>query len=352
MQEHRRVIRWAAIGLGLSIALITLKFAAYALTGSAAILSDALESGINVVTSGFALFAVWLAAQPRDENHPYGHGKVEYVSAAIEGVLVATAGVGVVLVAVRRLVQPAPLANLDLGMALTVVVALIALVGGTALVAAGRRYESPTLEADGAHIRADAFTSFGAFFSTLLVHWTGLVWIDAVAAFLLGLLLVVSGVRVLRRGVGGLMDEAVPQLLDQIASVLLDTREPGIIAPHAVKVHRLGQFVHIDLHLVLPRFWALERGHDVSHRIEDALREQFGARTEVMLVYEPCTSQSCSYCDLEDCPVRAEPFARPLPWTGAQIAQRRRPGPVTGVVPDAPAATDDDRGAPPASTDH
>lgn len=327
-QQPRQVIRWAAFGLGISIALIVLKFAAYAITGSAAMLSDALESGINVFTSGFALFAVWLSAQPKDANHPYGHGKIEYVAAAIEGVLVAAAGIGVLLVAVRRLVEPQALERLDVGLILTFLVAWIALIAGTLLVRAGRAHESPTLEADGVHIRADAFTSFGAFVSTLLVHWTGLVWIDAAAAMALGAVLVVSGIRVLRRSVGGLMDEAVPGLLDQIGEVLVEVREPGIIAPHAVKVHRLGQAIHIDLHLVLPRFWSLERAHDVSHRAEDALRDAFGTSSEVMLVYEPCTERSCSYCDLAECPIRSTTFVARLPWTGERIARRHRPAPI------------------------
>lgn len=329
MQDHQRVIGWAGGGLALSVLLIVLKFGAWALTDSAAILSDALESGIHVVTSGFALFAVWLSAQPRDANHPYGHGKVEYVSALIEGVLVTVAGLGIMLVAVRRLIHPQELDNLDLGMSLTVLVAVLAFCGGTALIRAGQHHESPTLEADGIHIRADALTSFGAFVSTLLVHWTGLMWIDAVAAGCLGIFLLVSGVGVVRRGVGGLMDEAVPGLLDRIAVVLEETREPGVIAPHAVKVHRLGQAIHIDLHLVLPRFWQLERGHEVSHRIEDVLRKEFGTLSEVQLVYEPCTPFSCSYCDLDDCPVRSVEFVAGLPWTGEQISRRRRPGPVS-----------------------
>jgi cation diffusion facilitator family transporter len=327
-QQPRQVIRWAAFGLAVSIALIVLKFAAYAITGSAAMLSDALESGINVFTSGFALFAVWLSAQPKDANHPYGHGKIEYVAAAIEGVLIAAAGIGVLLVSVRRFVEPQSLERLDVGLVLTFVVACIALAAGTLLIRAGRRHESPTLEADGVHIRADAFTSFGAFGSTLVVHWTGLVWVDAAAAMLLGAVLVFSGIRVLRRSVGGLMDEAVPGLLDQIGEVLHEVREPGIIAPHAVKVHRLGQAIHIDLHLVLPRFWSLEHAHDVSHRAEDALREAFGTSSEVMLVYEPCTERSCSYCDLADCPIRGVPMVRTLPWTGATIARRNRPAPI------------------------
>ena len=326
----RAVVRWATFGLGVSIALIALKAAAFGLTGSAAILSDALESCIHVVTSGFALFAVWLAAKPKDENHPYGHGKVEYFAAFTEGLLVALAGIAVIAISAQRLVDPQPLQRLDVGAALTALSALVCVGAGTALIRAGRRFESPTLEADGVHIRSDAVTSVGALVSTVLVRATGWLWLDSVAGILLGIVLVFSGARLVRRAVGGLMDEALPDVLERIAEVLLAQRRPGWVAPHACKVHRLGQSIHVDLHIVFPRFWALEDAHDASHTTEDALRAEFGERTEVMLHYEPCTPRSCTYCDAEDCPLREAAFRAALPWTGSTIARRNRPQPPKG----------------------
>lgn len=343
----RKVVLWAALGLAVSIVLIAIKVAAFGLTGSAAILSDALESCIHIVTSGFALFAVWLAAQPQDENHPYGHGKVEYFAAFTEGCLVSLAGVAVIALSAHRLVEPQPLHRLDVGVALSLVSATICLVSGTALARAGRRYESPTLEADGVHIRSDAITSFGAFCATLIVMATGAIWVDSVAGIGLGIVLVLGGAKVVRRAVGGLMDEALPEVLARIADVLLEHRAPGWIAPHACKIHRLGQSIHIDLHLVFPRFWELERAHDTAHRVEDALRDEFGERTEVMLHYEPCTPKSCTYCDAEACPVRDAAFVRMLPWTGESIARRRRPGPIEAGASGASAAPEP---TPPAPT--
>ena len=157
--------------------------------------------------------------------------------------------------------------------------------------------------------------------STVLVRATGWLWLDSVAGILLGIVLVFSGARLVRRAVGGLMDEALPDVLERIAEVLLAQRRPGWVAPHACKVHRLGQSIHVDLHIVFPRFWALEDAHD-AYTIEDALRAEFGERTEVMLHYEPCTPRSCTYCDAEDCPLRENAFRAALDGFHHRPAQR------------------------------
>lgn len=307
-----------------SISLMFIKLLAYGLTGSAAVLSDALESTIHIVTSGFALFSVWLAAQPRDSNHPYGHGKVEYLSAAVEGTLVAVAGVGILVIAVQRLRHPETLARLDEGLVLSLIAGIVSFATGWLLIRAGKHHESPALEADGVHLRADAFTTAGGIVSLFLVRLTGLVWIDTAIAIILALWLLVNGFMVVRRAVGGLMDEAVPELLDRVAGVLNGSRAEGWVDPHNCKIQRLGQVVHIDMHLVLPRFWSLDDAHREAHHAEDAIRDDFGQGTEVMLVFEPCTRSSCKRCDVNDCPVRDAAFEGRITLTGELISRRYR----------------------------
>ncbi|MCB9507654.1 MAG: cation transporter [Myxococcales bacterium] len=317
-------VRWALVGLVGSVALIALKGLGYVVTGSAAMLSDALESLVHLVTSSFALYAVWLGGLPRDANHPYGHGKVEYLSAAVEGVLVLVAGVGVAIIGVRRLAAPVELPSMWLGAGFSLAAALIALLLGQLLLRAGRRLNSPTLEADGVHIRADALTSFGAFFGLAVVALTGWVVLDALIALGLGLWLIWHGGVVVRAAVGGILDEVRPGLLDRIGQSLLVAREPGWILPHATKVHRLGQAVHIDLHLVFPRYWPLERAHAASHAAADAIRREFGDETDVMVHLESCEPTNCVACDVDDCPVRSAASDGIGDWRGSWISRRLR----------------------------
>lgn len=317
-------MRWAGLALGVSIALVIAKATAFLLTGSSAILSDALESLINIVTSGFALFAVWLSSQPRDREHPYGHGKIEYLSAGIEGILVVMAGLLIMAVSVYRMVVPPELEELEIGAGLTLVSALVAALVGTMLIKAGRKLESQSIEADGVHLRTDAVTSLGATIGVVLVMFTGWVVLDAILAACLAIWLLIEGVRVVRRAVGGILDEASPELLDEIALELEAVRAPGWTVPHHAKVHRLGQSIHIDLHIVFPRFWSLEETHEETVRLERALRDRFGQKSEVMVHMEACRPEGCVACDLEDCPVRSDAFVGRKSWTGESISKSFR----------------------------
>lgn len=319
------ILRWGLVALAVSVALVAIKFTAYVLTSSTAILSDALESVVNIVTSGFTVYAVWLGNKPGDEDHPYGHGRVEYFSVGLEGLFIIAAGLSIGLVATSRLFEPSPLRQLDLGLLLMTVISVSSYAAGTVLIRAGKRHCSGAVEADGHHIRADAITSFGALIGLLLVRVTDAAWIDAAVAITIGIWLVFSGVGMVRKAVAGLMDAADPELLEAIAATLEATREPGWVAPHRAKVHRLGPKIHFDLHLVFPRYWSLERTHEATLRLEDSLRHQFGDDTESMIHMEPCTPRSCSYCDIEACPVRSSPFVERYSWSGEHIAAKHRP---------------------------
>lgn len=302
------------------------KLGIYWLTGSVAVLSDALESIVNIITSGFALFAVWLSREPRDQEHPYGHGRVEYLAELVEGLAVGVAGIAVLVVAISSGASMEQVEGGWIGVGLTALVALLSIVGGTAIVRAGARNNSSSLGADGAHIRADGITTAGTFLSLALVHLTGWVWIDVVVAGGIGVWLCVSAYRLIRSSTSALMDEANPELLDQIGAFLQSVREPGWLAPHETRVHRLGGHIHVDMHMVFPRFWTLERAHDVSNLLECQLEEAWQEEADLMLHMEPCTPFSCHYCDLPDCPVRSEAQTLSPIWTGEYIASHFRHG--------------------------
>jgi cation diffusion facilitator family transporter len=322
----RAALGWALFALGASLTLTFAKFAAWALTGSTSMLSDALESIINVVTSAFALFSVWLATQPRDHDHPYGHGRVEYFSAGLEGALISFAALAIFWVAVPRLLHPAPLEHLDVGLVISLAIGAATWASGAALQRAGRRLQSPTLVADGAHLTSDAWTTFGVAVGLVLVRLTGASWLDPLGGIVMAAWLLFTGTRIVRSSVGALMDEAVPGLVDEIGEVLESVRKPGWVAPHHTKVHRLGQSIHIDLHLVLPRFWSLEHAHEVSERIERAAEARFGPATDVMTHLEPCDDRACGECDLEQCPIRRLPFSARPAWKAGVIDRPYRHG--------------------------
>lgn len=324
----RRTIGWGRFALCASIILMLAKMGVYVLTGSVAVLSDAIESVVNIATSSFALYAVWLAAQPRDRDHPYGHGRVEYLAEAGEGVAIVVAGLAILVVTFSRGPDSGEMSLTPLGIALVGVIGIVTFVAGTSIMGAGTRLRSPTLRADGEHIRADAITTFGAFIGVLLVYLTGQRWIDMLVAVVLGVWLTFTGVRLLLRASGSLMDAANPELLDGIGQTMEAVREPGWVAPHLARVHHLGQEIHVDLHMVFPRFWSLERAHDASVVLEKALDARYGDGTDLMLHMEACTPISCSYCDLEDCPVRSARFEGLAEWTGEYISATQRHGKV------------------------
>lgn len=326
--RRRAVWRWAIVSLVFALGMTAAKWAAFALTLSAAVLSDAVESFVNILSSSFVLYAIWLSNRPRDDEHPYGHGKVEYFSAGFEGALVLFAAISVALVGIQRLVVPVELERLGLGVALELGISVVTLVVGQLVLRAGKTHQSPAIIADGIHIRADAITSVGVAAGMAATLLTGFAWLDAAVALGIGVWLFGSGISVVREAVGGLMDEADPEVLDEIAEVLTSVRQPGWVAPHHGKVHRLGRTIHIDLHMVFPAYWTIERVHDDATVIDRALVEAFGPGSEVMLHMESCTPRSCSYCDAPGCPIRQTPLVRTREWTGEHIASRARPSPL------------------------
>lgn len=324
MSPARRAIRWGIFALVLSTALMFAKFGAYLATQSAAVLSDALESIVNIVTSGFALFAVWLSAQPRDFEHPYGHGRIEYIASALEAVALGVAGAAIIIVTTTRYQQGAVVVDTGTGSVYVTLIAVAALLGGTLLVRRGRKLDSDTLIADGLHIRADAYTTFGTLAALLLVEFTGVVFFDYLVSYLIGVWLCIHCVLILREAAEKLMDRADPALLDDIAELLESIREPGWTSPHQTKVQRLGRDIHVDIHMVFPRYWDLVKTHACASKMEAALEERFGRRSEMMVHMEPCRDRGCATCDKDDCPIRKKAFEGRVAWTGARIAKTAR----------------------------
>jgi cation diffusion facilitator family transporter len=316
----------AAIGLsfGVGVILMAVKFYAYRLTRSSAILSDALESIINVVASGFALISVWFSAQPPDESHPYGHGKIEYFSAGFEGALIMAAAAGIMKTGWNHLVRPQSLPNLSSGLALILAAALVNLLLGLKLIRTGRASASLALEADGRHVITDFISSAVVVAGLVVVSLSGWLWLDGALALAAGVHVMWSGGRLVHQAFGGLMDRSQPELLDEVAAVIQANRRPCWIDVHQLRAWRAGPMTHIDLHLILPTFFSLEKAHAEAKSLEHTLMAHYENRAAVLIHMDPCADPDCPACRLSACAARAAPgHDRPASWTGKSAT---RPG--------------------------
>lgn len=297
------------------IILLATKSVAAAITGSAAILSDALESIINVVASGFAFYSVMLSAQPPDRSHPYGHGKIESFSAGFEGALIILAALAILWEAIPGFFAPAPLAELDMGILLVLGAALVNAALGGFLIHVGHRTHSLALTADGKHLLTDVYTSVGVVVGLGLAWATGWMVLDSITACAVALNIIVSGVNLVHQSVSHLMDEADQAVLYSIVEELQRNRRPEWIDLHHLRSWRSGDRHHIDFHLTLPRYWNLEQCHTTETVVEDWLVERLGGKGEALLHLDPCTPHHCPFCRVADCPVRAGAFRSTPVWT-------------------------------------
>src|SRR5262245_7668788 len=306
--DARVRLRAGLISLAVSVVLLGAKFSAYRLTGSTAILSDALESIVNVVAAAFALSSLAFAGRPADRNHPYGHGKIEFVSATFEGGLIAFAAVLILYEVAQSLLRGVRVRQLEAGMAIVLAAGFANLLLGWFLVRTGRRYSSLVLVADGKHVLSDFWTSAGIVLGLVLVSTTGVVWLDPVVAALVALNLMWTGVRLVRHAAGGLLDEEDPALLTRLLEVLGRHLGGGVIRVHHLRAIRSGRFHHVEAHLVVPEFWSVERAHELSEAVAAQVIEELGVAGELIFHTDPCHRSYCGMCDLDACPVRRDPF--------------------------------------------
>lgn len=301
-------LRVAWLSFAASVFILLVKFLGYHLTGSKAVLSDAMESIVNVVAALAALTVMKQVAVPADDDHPYGHGKLEFFSSAFEGGLIASASVLIAIEAVSALIQGTVLTRLDAGAVLMTVAALGNLALGLLLRRTGERHKSEALKASGQHILSDVYTTGGALLSLLLVWLTGWMWVDPALALLLAFFLAWTGIRIIRRSVGGLLDETDPKAVGELAQALEDRRFPGLIDIHHLKIIRSGRFHHVDAHLVMPRFWDVFTAHQLGEKYEKEVVAAYPYDGEINFHIDPCEDRYCSICDLASCAIRGKAF--------------------------------------------
>jgi cation diffusion facilitator family transporter len=324
-EQHTSAVRMrmAALSLVIGICLLAAKLFAYYLTGSSAVLSDALESIVNIAAAGFALYSVYQATKPPDRCHPYGHGKIEFFSAGFEGALIILAALGIFWVGWKHLAHPRPIPRLDIGLIIVCGSSVINLWLGIALIRVGRRTRSLALEADGRHIMTDVVSSAGVVAGLGLVLATRWYWLDGAIAFLVGINILFSGGKLIRESFRGLMDASDPGLIAVITTLIIQRRRPAWIDIHRLRAWRSGPEIHIDLHLILPKDMPLETAHREAQHLESLLFDHIEGCAGVLVHMDPCRGEDCPLCGRQECSCRREDPSGDNEWAPESMTMGR-----------------------------
>lgn len=312
--QTRTEIKVQRAALIISVALMIVKFIAWYFTLSNAILTDALESIINVVAGSFALYAVMLSAKPSDNDHPYGHGKVEFIVSGIEGGMIALAGIMMIGKAGLAFISPDEIQNVSLGLVLTAITGVINYATAWWLISTGKKHHSLPLIADGEHIKSDAYTSFAVIVGLALVWLTGWTIVDNVMAMAMGFWIMYIGYKLIRKALAGIMDEADVHLVKEVVEVLNQNRKSQWIDIHNLRIIQYGSRLHIDCHITFPFYFNLEQIHKEMKEVEVLLNTKYGKEVELFIHPDPCKPISCKICDLKHCEERKFPFEKRIEW--------------------------------------
>lgn len=304
--------------------LFLTKIIAYQYTHSLAILSDALESIVNVIAGFVGLYSLYVAAKPRDLDHPYGHGKAEFVSAAVEGGLIVAAGIMIIYETVMNFLQKSPLQKLDTGLILVGATAVINYIAGAVCIRIGKKNTSLALQASGKHLQVDTYSTIGIIAGLAIMLVTRLYWLDKVIALGMSVLVIYNGYRIIRTSLAGIMDEADMQLLKRFISVLNDHRRANWVDLHNLRVIKYGPLLHIDCHLTVPWYLNVHVAHLEIDALEALIKQQLGDAIELFVHTDGCLPFSCTICTKTDCSVRQQPMKERLDWTLENIISNQK----------------------------
>lgn len=318
-------LRAARLNLALGAVLLGLKFQAYRITAAEAIFSDAMESIVNVAAAALALALLNFAAKPADRDHPYGHGKAEYFSAAFEGGMIAIAAIWIALGATQALLLQRAPQRLETGLLWVSLAGVVNLALGLYLIRIGGRTQSPTLVASGHHLLSDFITTLGVVLGLILVLMTGLNWLDPVVALLVAVHLGWVGLGLVRSSLNALLDSEDGPLMGMVTETVNRNLFPGIIRLHHTRVIRAGRHHHIDAHVVVPEFWTVEQAHQETEKFEAAVLADYPFEGEIAFHLDPCRRAYCAVCSVPDCPLRQQPFRARLPHTVQEITNPAEP---------------------------
>ena len=320
-------IRLQKIVVVTAFILLLLKFTAYLITQSNAILSDALESIINVAAGAFGLYSLILASRPRDTGHPYGHGKIEFISASLEGSMIFIAGAIIIGKSIFNLFYPTPVSHIESGILLISVAGVINFILGHTMEQRGKRSGSLTLIAGGKHLQSDAWSTAGLLAGLFFIYILKYPWLDSAIAIGFGLYISMQGYRIVRRSVAGIMDEADTALLNSIITTLNENRHPNWIDIHNLRIIKYGSNLHFDCHLTVPYYFLVKEGHAEVEMMEELIYRNHERSSEWFVHLDPCVPPlMCRICTKTDCTVRQAANDRIIQWDLENVLRNRRHG--------------------------
>ena len=311
--EFQKII--AAVGF----ILMAIKFVAFYLTGSIAILTDALESIVNVTAAFMGLYALYLSAQPPDKSHPFGHGKVENISAGMEGAMILVAGGLIIYESIQSFINPGEIRKLDIGLVIVAAAALVNYLVGRAAIRKGKKSRSPALVASGKHLCSDTYSSIGILLGLGVVYvamYMGYdaAWLDSSIAIIFGIILCYTGSKVVRKSFDDSMDRSDEDLLSEVTKVLNEYRHDDWIDIYKLRLIKYGPNIYVDMHIILCKDMSVKESFTEECQLEEAFKNKFGECVELSVTPVPCKSINCRYCE-RNCFDRSEEFETHLNWT-------------------------------------
>lgn len=319
--HNLRVQKWIT---ALSVLLFLAKIVAYYLTNSVSILSDALESIVNIIAGGIGLYSLYVAAQPSDQDHPYGHGKAEFVSAAVEGTLIIAAGILIIYETIRSALDNTKVVELDIGIMVVASTAVINYIAGVFAQRIGLRNNSLALQATGQHLQTDTWSTLAIVAGIGLMLLTKLYWIDKVIAIGISIFIMYNGYKIVHKSLEGIMDKQDMALLQKMVFFLNTNRRVNWIDLHNLRVIKYGSQLHIDCHLTVPWYLNVHEAHHEIEALVMLVQKEFGSTIEFFVHTDGCLPFSCSLCNKFTCPVRQHPFEKKVEWTLANLLSNRK----------------------------
>ncbi|MES2589500.1 MAG: cation diffusion facilitator family transporter [Bacteroidota bacterium] len=306
------------------LVLFVVKIFAWYLTGSVAIYSDALESIVNIIAGFLGLFSLYLVSQPKDENHPYGHGKVEFITSGIEGILIAITGIIILVEAIQNLFQKTELEKIDYGIYLVAFTALVNFILGYYAVQKGNKTHSPVLKSTGKHLITDTYSTLGIIVGLILIYFTHIYWIDGAVAIAFSFLILYTAYQIIRDSISGIMDEADQKLIHEFIEFIQKSRIPTWIDLHNLRIIKYGSKLHADLHMTLPYYITVLEAHEEMEKLDKLVNSHFSDRVELFVHTDPCQDFSCQICSLKDCKVRQFSQEKIIQWTFENVSSNRK----------------------------
>lgn len=297
--------------LMVSVLILVGKFLAYYLTNSVGVLTDAMESIVNVAAGTISLFSLYLSEKPRDTDHPFGHGKIELISASIEGILISIAGGMIIYEAIKRLLVPDEIQKVDIGIYIIAISGVLNYLMGWYSIHIGKKYNSIALVAGGKHLQSDTYSTIGLVVGLILLYFTKITWIDSAMALIFGSIIIITGISILRKTTDNLLDRADINLLKDLADTLNHNRKPEWIDIHNVKVLKSGTSLYMDCDLTIPWYYNIDQGHRIGTQLLEVLNDKYSDHAVLNIHLDPCNifeSPKCGKCLCTDCPYRKQKF--------------------------------------------